>query len=221
MRRDPLALLIPVLRRPHRVEPVIASIEAATPPPFRILFIASPGDEAEHDALKAAGALFMEVEGNYATKINAAIQATDEPLIFTGADDLDFRPGWLEAALEVMAKTGAMVIGTQDLCNPRVIAGAHATHFLVRRAYVEEHGTLDGPGELLHEGYEHEYVDDELIGTARARGLYAFAGRSVVKHLHPLGGYPTDELYEGAAGRMRRSRGLYRKRRRLWQALAS
>ena len=221
MRPGPLVIIVPVLRRPHRVEPLIRSIKAATAAEHRIAFVASPGDEAELYALELAGQTALVIEGNYAEKINAAIEASDEPLIFTGADDLAFHPGWLEAALERAPETGAEVIGTQDRCNPRVIAGLHATHFLVSRSYVEEHGTIDQPGKLLHEGYPHEFVDDELLETAQARGLYAFADRSVVEHLHPLAGKaPIDELYAAAPVRLKAGRRIYRRRRHLWQALA-
>ena len=218
MRRRPLVVLVPVLARPHRVAPLLASLERATPEPHRCLFLPTPGDNPELEALRLAGAQFQEYAGNYAAKINAGIEATDEPLIFTGADDLAFHAGWLEAALEVMDETGAGVVGTQDRCNPRVIAGLHATHFLVAREYVERHGTIDEPGKLLHEGYAHEYVDDELIGTARARGQYAFAAEAVVEHLHPLvKKAPVDATYRLGRSRSGEGRALFRRRRRLWQ----
>lgn len=190
---------------------------ATTGHALRVLFIASPGDHAEREALLEAGLDFIEVDGNYAEKINAGVDATDEPLVFTGADDLKFHPGWLDAALDAMGP-GIGVVGTQDLCNPKVIRGEHATHFLVRRAYVEDFGTIDERGKLFHEGYPHEFVDDELIGTAKLRDAYAFAGDSVVEHLHPLAGKaPTDALYEASAERMRRGRPIFERRRKLWQ----
>lgn len=212
-----LVVLVPVLGRPHRVEPLLASIAAATSVSYRVVFIASIGDQAEIAAIDRAGAPMIEMEGNYAEKINAGIEATDEPLLFIGADDLEFHPGWFEDA-ETRIAAGYRVVGTQDLCNPRVIAGEHATHFLVARSYVDEYGTIDEPGKLLHEGYRHEYTDDELIGTAKLRGEWAFADESIVEHLHPLvGKAPIDDLYAGISERMRRDRSLARRRRRLWE----
>jgi hypothetical protein len=112
----------------------------------------------------------------------------------------------------------AEVVGTQDLCNPRVIEGEHATHFLVSRYYYEAWGTLDERPAIFHEGYPHEYVDDELIGTAKMRDAYAFADDSIVEHLHPLvGKAPSDALYEASASRMKQGRALFIKRRKLWQ----
>jgi hypothetical protein len=103
------------------------------------------------------------------------------------------------------------VVGTQDLCNGRTLRGEHATHFLVRRSYMLERGTVDERGKIFHEGYPHEYVDDELVGTARARGAWAFAEASIVEHLHPsVGKAPLDPLYEQQRARMRRGQRLRR-----------
>lgn len=219
MRSRPLVVLVPVLARPHRVAPVLRSALKATPE-ARVLFIASPGDEAELAALEAASAEWIEVEGNYARKVNAGIEATTEDYLFTGADDLEFRAGWYEEAQGVARSSCAAVVGTNDLCNPRVISGDHATHFLVARWYVERYGTVDEAGKLLHEGYPHEYVDNELIETAQARGLYAHAPDAIVEHLHPMAGKaPSDELYAAAPARMREGRRVYARRRHLWKAL--
>ncbi len=214
-----LAILVPVLRRPHRVAHLLASAKAATPS-ARVLFIASPGDEAEHDAVRAAGGDLLVIArphgpGDYAAKINAGHRHTTEPLLFLGADDIDFHPGWFEAAVARM--TGpAGVVGTNDLGNDRVMRGEHATHSLVSRFYADR-GTIDEPGKVLHEGYPHEFVDDEFVATAKYRGAWAFASDAVVEHLHPLWGKaPTDDLYDAHAERMRLGRRVYQRRCRLW-----
>lgn len=212
---------IPVLGRPHRVEPLAESVAAATPEPHRVLFVATAGDRDEIAALRSAGVDWIAVDpnpvGDYARKINHAVAVTDDPYIFTGADDLAFRSGWLTAALTEMTPDGVGVVGTNDLSNERVIAGEHATHFLVARWYVDRFGTIDEPGKIFHEGYPHEFVDDELIATARLRGRYAHAAGSLVEHLHPLyGKAPTDALYDAHAERMRAGRRVFRRRRHLW-----
>lgn len=216
MSPGPVVILAPVLRRPHRVRPLLDSVAAATPDPYRVVFIPDPDDEGEIAALKLAGAEFMPVAGNYSVKINAGIEATDEPLIFAGADDLDFKPGWLDAARSYL-RDGIGVVGVNDLI-PRPHRPDHATHFLVARWYVDEYGLIDsGPGKLLFEGYPHEYTDDELIGTATSRGAYAYCADAVVEHLHPLVGKgENDALYLDAARRMRRGRPIFEGRRHLW-----
>ena len=210
-----LVVLVPVLRRPHRVHPFLASLYANTPDPVRALFIADPDDHEERAAILAAGGDTLIVAGNYATKINEAVRVTSEPLILLGADDLAFHPRWLEHAKRRL-KGGVQVVGTNDLCNRRVMRGEHSTHSLVTREYVCR-GPIDDPTRLLHEGYKHEFVDDEFVGTARHRGMFASAPDSVVEHLHPQAGKaPMDELYAGQQRRMRASRSLFRERRALW-----
>jgi hypothetical protein len=216
-----VVIVVPVLRRPHRVAPLLQSIEAGTPEPHRVVFVASPDDHAEQSAITAAGASMLVLDepprcGDYARKINHAYRSTDEAMLFLGADDLHFHRGWLPAAT-ARIRDGAGVVGTNDLGNSRVLRGEHATHSLVTRAYADAFGTIDETGKLLHEGYEHEYVDDELVGTAKRRGAWAFAPDSVVEHLHPhWGKAPTDALYDAQAERMRASRRLFERRRRLW-----
>lgn len=223
MKKPRILIAIPVLRRPHRAAPVVESIRRATPEgAARILFVGTTGDSAEHDACRATGAELLVLPGehqpgDYARKINAAYLASDEPLLFLGADDIDFRPGWLAEAERVRAETGAGVIGTNDLGNPRVIRGDHATHCVVARDYVDHFGTVDEPRKVMHEGYVHEFADDEMIGTAKSRRQWAFAADSIVEHLHPSWGKaPTDPLYDAQQARMRASRALYLSRMGMW-----
>lgn len=213
-----VAILIPVLDRPHRVVPTIESVAAATPEPHRLLFVASEGDQAELAALTAAGADVLVVgpdRRSWAKKINDGYRATTEPWIFTGADDLAFHPGWFSRALAWADGTTGM-IGVNDLANPRVMTGAHSTHSLFSRAYVDEFGTVDGPG-IMHEGYAHQFADDEAVATARARGRYVHAFDSIVEHLHPMvGKAPDDATYRLGREATRESKRLFLARRRLW-----
>lgn len=215
-----VAILVPMLGRGDRVGPLLDSIAASTPEPHEIVFLCTPEDDAV-DAVQSAGhepiLVAPQKRGDYARKIQAGVDATTAPLIFTGAIDLRFHPGWLEAAAALLSDTVG-VVGTNDLCNPRVMSGQHATHFLVARWYVAL-GTIDEPGVLMHHGYVHEYVDDELVATARHRDAYAFAEASHVQHLHPMDGVtPTDDLYRAQGARMTLSRHHYQRRRRLWAA---
>lgn len=214
-----VVILIPVLRRPHRVRPVLESALASTDR-ARVLFVATRGDTEEIQAIEDAGAdLLLVKQIGYPQKINQGVAATDEPLVFLGADDLHFHPGWLEAAEEhISSRTPRVgVVGTQDLCNGRVLKGEHATHMLVTRWYCEQ-GTIDDPARVLHEGYLHEFVDDEFVATAKHRGAWAFAHDSVVEHLHPDAGKasPTDALYSDRPRRMYYGRRVYRRREHLW-----
>lgn len=214
-RVEPLVLLIPVLRRPKNVAPLLESIAEATPEPYRVLFIADPDDVEEHTAIRAAGGEMILVDGNYAEKINVGVIFTDEPLIFLGADDLKFRAGWLEAAKRKMKGTIG-VVGTNDLGNERVMKGVHATHSLVSREYAER-GTIDDPSILLHEEYPHEFVDDEFVQTAKKRKAFAHASTSIVEHMHPFWNKGEwDDLYRRHKQRMAIGYRIYQKRRHLW-----
>lgn len=208
-----------MLGRPHRVAPLLESLRA-TAPEARVLFLVSPDDVLVHAEIDRHGCQRITVPrepyGDYARKINAGYNATNEPLLFTAADDLLFHPDWLKRAASYV-EPGIGVIGTNDLGSPRVINGEHATHSLIVREYVDKYGTIDEPGKVMHEGYPHEWVDDELVETAKARKAWAFAADSHVEHLHPSWGKaPVDALYLQQAARMRRGRSIYQTRRYLW-----
>lgn len=213
-----LAILVPVLHRPHRVVPLLDSIEATTPD-AAVHFICDPFDRMEISEVKMGGGrgrCFCHiVKGNYAVKINTLVGATDTPLLFLGADDLEFHPGWLDAAKRKLAP-GIGVVGTNDLCNKRVMRGQHSTHSLLTREYAQR-GTIDEPDKVLHEGYEHEFVDDEFIATAKHRQAFAHAADSIVEHLHPMvGKAPLDRLYQRQSQRMKTGKVIYKQRRALW-----
>lgn len=212
-------ILVPVLRRPHRVAPLLESVTLNTTGPYRVLFLADDNDQAEVDAIEPYVGTLVQLlrihDGNYAHKINVGVRATSEPLLLFGADDLEFHPGWLEAA-KAKLRDGVGVVGTNDLCNPRSAAGTLATHPLVTREYTKL-GTIDNPGQVLHEGYPHEFCDDEFTETAKHRKAFDHAPDSIVEHLHPMvGKAPTDDIYDQMRFRMRIGRRIYRRRRPLW-----
>lgn len=217
-----LVLIIPMLRRAHRVQPLVESIKGGTPCDHRILFVATERDDAVIAAVEQAGCdleiIAANTVGDYAKKINTGYRRSTEPHLFLGADDLHFHPGWYEAAVRHFADPTVGVVGTQDLSNGRVIRGTHSTHSLVRRDYVDRFGLIDRKGLVLYEGYPHEFVDDELVETAKFRGAFRFEHASIVEHLHPLAGKaPMDDLYADERRRMRAGAPIFRKRARLWR----
>lgn len=211
-----VAILVPVLRRPQNVRPLLDSIHQATPAgECRVVFIADPDDLDEQREVRNHDAQLIVHGGSYAQKVNAAVRVTREPLVFTAADDISFHPGWLEAATSKLT-VGVGVVGTNDLGNKRVIRGDHATHSLVTRGYCDL-GTIDGQAGLLHEGYQHCFVDDELVATAKKRGAWAFAADSIVEHHHPdWGKGEDDDTYRRGQAHFRRDRRTFQQRSRLW-----
>lgn len=218
-----VAVLIPVLGRPHRADPIARSIREADPRATP-LFLCSPGDTAEIAACqRVAWTLVMEWEagqGDYARKMNLGYlhaRALGFEWVFLGADDLVFHPGWLDACLRAHDRENACVIGTNDMGNARVVAGHHSTHTLVHADYLGC-GTIDAQGVILHEGYWHNYVDDEFIQTAMSRRTYAHARDALVEHLHPNWGKGfDDDTYRKGMAHFEDDRVLYEQRQSQWR----
>jgi hypothetical protein len=219
-----ILVAVPVLGRPQMAAQLVESCREGTTVDHRIMFLCSPGDTDEIDACRATEADEVHVvtwqpgPGDYAKKINYAVRASEEPWILMGADDICFCPGWAENALQCGQRGRAGVIGTQDWGNPRVMAGFHSTHPLVRRSYIEEEGTIDEPGKMLHEGYHHAFCDDELCGTAMWRRKWVFCAESEVPHNHPDWGLsPWDSTYEKGRASINEDRELFMSRKHMWR----
>jgi hypothetical protein len=205
------------------------------PPIYKVVFLLDPDDEARHESVRALDAPEARVviqPGTYPEKINAGAAATDEPWVLCGADDLHFHPGWWEAAMaaveivevqieqsnesfELPGSTG--VIGTNDL-HMEVKQEHFSTHPLVARWYIDQFGTADELGKVMHEGYHHNQVDVELCLTARARGLYVFAADSHVEHRHAVftGAAMDDTHRRGMLSGNTDDQALLASRRSLW-----
>lgn len=186
------AVIVPTVGRPQNAEPFMSSLRA-TANKASAYAVHDHDDTATIEAWGAAGATLIDVSDHlelerparFSERINIGYACTDEPWLFITGDDVLFRVGWLSNAAMVAGRD-YHVIGTNDLGNPRVMAGQHATHLLIRRSYVDEMGaSWDGPKVVCHEGYHHCYVDDEIVVVAKSRGVWAMALSSVVEHLHP------------------------------------
>lgn len=191
-----VAVIVPAMRRPHNVAPLVESFGDDV----NVYFVCDPDDTDEIAAVKAAGASVIEASGtSFAVKANDGYRATSEPWIFLCGDDVRATPGWLDEARKVSHL--ADVVGTSDAAdgngNPIVQNGSHADHMLVRRSYIDMPGaSLDGPGTLAAECYGHYYVDWELVRLAKARGRFLPCLAAVVEHLHPgLDKAPADLVY--------------------------
>jgi hypothetical protein len=237
-----ILVLVPVLNRPQAVAPLVESLAASMRHPTvtaDLLFICSPGDTAENNAVDDAAlaaddsvyvtALVVDWQpgaGDYARKMNYGWKhARDgweghDPFdyVLLGADDLVFHPGWAEQAVAEQLRSGACVVGTNDLGNRSVMRGLHATHPLVHTGYTC--GLVDNPDPdmLLNTAYDHSYVDNEFVGTAKLRGTFQPCVESVVEHLHPFWGKSKrDGTYDKGARRMHEDQRLWMQRRHLWE----
>lgn len=187
-----IAILIPTYNRVGRLQGVV---DNAQTPDATVYLIMEPDEAKEFEG--AVTITRPEGFGTYAKAINHAYRVTEEPYLFCGADDLNFKEGWAHSALRQM-KGNIQVVGTNDLSHPAVLSGEHATHYLVARHYLDTVGGVydEGPGSFLPECYDHNWTDTEFIQTARHRGVYMACLESVVEHNHPTWGKaPMDDTY--------------------------
>jgi hypothetical protein len=191
-------VIVPVLHRPHNVEPFMTSLVASTGL-ATAWWVCEEGDEEEiAEVFRCGGQVLSSPECHtFAEKVNLAHTLTGAPWLLLVGDDVRFWPAWLDHAQDVARRYKAQVVGTNDLGNPGVMRGEHATHPMIRRSYIDELGaSWDGPGIVCHE-YHHWCVDDEIVTAAKQRGVFQPAMASVVEHIHPyFKRAEMDEVYE-------------------------
>jgi len=205
------AVIVPAMRYSN-AERFMNSLRASTGL-ATVYAVAADGEDDAAQAWEAAGATVIRGSGvTFAERINHGYRNTGEPWLFITGDDVLFRPGWLDHAQA--AGNGYHVVGTNDLGNPHVMSGDHATHMLVRRTYVDEQGaSWDGPKNVCHEGYRHWFVDNEIVTAAKQRGVWAMALGSIVEHLHPAWGKAEDdEIYRLGQSYAAQDRKVYEQR---------
>jgi hypothetical protein len=192
---DQIAILIPTKGRQHRLERVVANALESTP--AASVYLLMEPDEA-FDVPGATTLTQDDGLGGYAQAINYGYRSTKEPLLFAGADDLNFWDGWATECRILLEKPDVAVVGTNDLGNSDVQRGEHATHYLVRRSYLDKPGGVYGePRTFLSEAYDHGFTDREFTRTAILRGVFAPCLTANVEHMHPAWAKaPMDATYD-------------------------
>jgi hypothetical protein len=183
----PVAVVVPVMRRPQNAARFMESFDSSGADGATVYAVADANDTDTIDAWRATGAtVLISSRGHkFANKCQHAYLNTTEPWLLLVGDDVVFHPGWLQAALAA-AGDRFHVVATNDLGNPWVMWGKHATHPLVRRSYVDASGnSWDGPGVVACEKYRHAWVDNEWSWKAIHERVFVFAEDSHVEHLHP------------------------------------
>lgn len=209
---DPVDVIVPCLHRPRNVGRLMRSLRASTGL-ATAWWVCEDGDQEQADEVRAHGGVVLTRSGTFAEKVNYAYTQTSRRRFFITGDDVVFRPGWLDHCQHVADRYDAKVIGTNDLGNPRVMAGEHATHMMIDRGYVDTVGaSWDGPGIVCHE-YGHWYVDDEIVTAAKQRGVWQMALGAIVEHLHPVWGKADDdEVYRKGQRQADRDRRKFEQR---------
>jgi len=223
-------IIIPSYGRSRLAYEVFRNADAMTEVEHRIIFVVEREEleDYEHKLRNANTPVTILVNQrtrSYAGAINTAV-GTDfgGDYVFFGSDDLRFHPKWDIYALETMeALCHIKVVGTNDLWNNYVLRGLHSTHHLVDKDYIYSvGGVIDGAkGRALYEGYDHNYVDTEFIGTAKARAVFAPCLDSVVEHLHwTAGKSEKDSTSKKAYANISADSTLYDQRKALWWNLS-
>lgn len=212
-----VGILIPTYRRPHKVAEITQNILDTT----RSGTVYFCCEEDDLETIKTvedtphANLVINNRTRSYSGAINSGVMESCEPYVFAGADDLYFHPGWFELAMDMMVGE-IKVVGTNDLANPEVLAGSHATHFLVDGMYACK-GVIDHPGIMLFEGYDHNWTDREFILTAQKRGVYAHCHESIVEHKHwAWNKAPLDDTYNRGIRSEAADRETFISRQHLW-----
>lgn len=225
-------IVAPVLNRPQNARALVESLESSSSLEWCLLFVCSPNDHEQqaavaklHDEFARVASIiapFPAGSGDYARKIQVGYDSwmgDRVPYVLCAADDLRFHPRWDTAALTLFEQYDVGVVGTNDLANPQVKAGKHATHPIVSRCYIDSRGGfVDGEGQIYFDGYDHQFVDVELVETAKARGCFAHAHESHVEHLHPLFNHSvsTDATYRKGRAKGKDDAMLLQRRKYLW-----
>lgn len=215
-------VIVPVLHRPQNIAPLLKSAIANTDPELlSVWFVCEPDDLEVWAEVQKHGGKVLVCPGSFAQKVNFAYTKTDAPWLMLVGDDVVFHPGWLDHA-QAAADDGACVVGTNDLGNPNVTNGSHATHMMIRRSYVDAVGaSWDGPGVVCHE-YRHCFVDNEIVEAAKQRGVWTPCLRSIVEHRHPMWGKAAnDDVYRKGTASMKVDEKEFVRRRSESKVLAS
>ena len=212
------AVIVPVMKRPQNAQPFMESLRASTGM-ATVYAVVDPDDSETYTAWLEAGAEVIVADRDrpsFPCKVNVAYGKTSEPWVLLVGDDVRFHPAWLDHAQNIARITGAQLVATNDAGNRRVADGHHATHPMIRREYIDEQGaSWDGPGVVVHEGYRHNFCDDEWTAVAQQRGVFAPALGSIVEHLHPVWNKAADDaVYRKGKAHFDQDRRLFERRKR-------
>jgi glycosyltransferase involved in cell wall biosynthesis len=217
-------VLVPTYDRAERLRKVWTNIAERSKTDIHICFIVEPDDYASLSVIKREGFSYVLNQGpkSYAGAVNTAYALSDAEYLFCGSDDLNFSEGW-DLRLLAHVDPWFAVFGTNDLFNPYVLQGSHATHYLVKREYLDKIGGMvdAGPGSFLNPAYSHNYTDTEFIWTAKARAKFKPVLSCVVEHTHWAAKKASkDATYLKGEEHVKQDEELYLSRRHLWMDIS-
>ena len=178
-----ISILLATAGRPERAKGFVDCVRATTEGHDVEIVAAIDGPDEDAALLRDLGCVVdhqTERRGSAQAWNDALALATGDPLVLA-ADDLIFKPGWLDAALERLAEfpDGWGFVGFNDgHWGPEL-----STHYLMSRRLI-----VEAFGGVVSWGYEHSFTDREANERARRAGRYAWCEDAHVYHAHWLFG---------------------------------
>ena len=174
------SILLATMGRPEKLEPFVQGVRDTTEGHDVEIVAAVDGPGAHALALSELGCVVdhsLTARGSSRAWNDALAASTGDPVVLA-ADDLEWQPGWLDAALACLEKfpDGWGLVGFNDgHWGPEL-----STHYLMsRRLIVEVFG-----GVVAWEAYSHSFNDREANARAMAAGRYAWCEDARVYHRH-------------------------------------
>lgn len=177
------SILLATMGRPEMAEQLVRDLHATTEGHDLEIVVAIDGPVEDADRLRELGCVVdhsTDYRGSSQAWNDALALATGDPIVLA-ADDLQFQPGWLNAALTQLAQfpDGWGLVGFND-----GHWGAElSTHYLMSRRFI-----IEELGGVVAWGYEHSFTDREANERAKRANRYAWCEAARVYHAHWLFG---------------------------------
>jgi glycosyltransferase involved in cell wall biosynthesis len=174
--RMTVSVLLATMGRPEKAQACVQSIKNTAPDVEIVVALDGPGAVALAD-MGCVVDHATEPRGCSKAWNDALAISTGDPVVLA-ADDLEFRHGWLDAALKTLAEfpDGWGFVGFND-----GHWGAElSTHYLMSRRFIVEH--LGGV--IAWDCYRHSFNDREANERAKRAGRYAWCEDARVYHRH-------------------------------------
>jgi len=214
-----LGIYLPTYGRAGKLQQVADNIKESTNSEYKLYWGVEAHDRESILAAKDTKAEVIINTGNpsYSDALQEIYENSDEEIFFWANDDFLFLKDWDVAPLKKLEENPQiMVLGVHD-GNPNT---RYSTISFIRRKYIEEQsGVVDMPNRVLYP-YKHNYVDDELTGTAKARGVWDLCEAPCIQHQHHsfkfLGDFPHDDTYAKNDKGLAEDSQTYNERTHLW-----
>lgn len=213
-----IAILLPTYGRPNALKGCAENIHAMTKTPHKIYFICERNDPASIDAATALHEECLIVTtGAYVAAINTGFRSTREPYVFCASDDVEFTKDWDTQMLPYFDDPAIGIVGARDDWTISKTE-KHASHFMVRRAYIEKYsGVLDERNVIYSSSYIHSMCDIETEQTAMGRRAFALSPAIVHHHHWFMKDRPMDATYKRASDALSHDMASYELRRKSFE----